>query len=282
VNRGWVKLWRKILDSQAFQSEGLLKVWIWCLAKASHKEEWFPVKTGRGTTQVRVGPGQFIFGRFKAAKELKMTPSTVRNRMALLARAGNVDIKADRHYSVVTICNWETYNPAGDEKGQAKGQTEDNQRTTKGHIQEVQEDQALEKEKKSAPAGAAVPADLLELIGGWNTLGPGIVKKGNGASLSPSKAVLTGWRRVQKEPELRESLKDIPAILAAILKARFCHQQGWFTLPWIFAKNKSREWNLERLLAGAHERSQDGRRGAAESRNNTGTLRPGENREGGI
>ena len=34
---GWIKLHRKLLTSNVFDNEKLLKVWIWCLMKATHK-----------------------------------------------------------------------------------------------------------------------------------------------------------------------------------------------------------------------------------------------------
>jgi len=65
------------MRSRVFQNEGLFKIWMWCLLKANHKGQWIIIKTGRGTTEVWIEPGQFIFGRLTAAKELKMKPSTV-------------------------------------------------------------------------------------------------------------------------------------------------------------------------------------------------------------
>ena len=35
---GWIKLHRQLLDSLVFDNPDLLKVWIWCLLKASHRE----------------------------------------------------------------------------------------------------------------------------------------------------------------------------------------------------------------------------------------------------
>lgn len=46
-------------------------------------------------------------------------------------------------------------------------------------------------------------------------------------------------------------------MLAAIQGAQFCHGQGWFTLPWLFGTNKNREFNICRLLAGAHDGAND-------------------------
>jgi hypothetical protein len=103
--------------------------------KASHKRQWASIRTGRGTKEIKLLPGQFIFGRNQAAKELKMAASTVRNRMALLRKLENLALKEDTHYSLVSIVNWPTYQDG--ERNTDRQQ--DNQRTTKGHIQERRE-----------------------------------------------------------------------------------------------------------------------------------------------
>ena len=109
MNRGYVRLWRRTADSRVFQNEGLLKVWIWCLLRANHKEIWVSIKTGRGQTEVLLKPGQFIFGRDSAAKKLRMKPTTVWGRMLKLKTLGNIDIESHRQYSIITIINWESY-----------------------------------------------------------------------------------------------------------------------------------------------------------------------------
>lgn len=119
VEDGYIQLYRKTLKSRVFQNEGLFKVWIWCLLKANHKENWVPVKTGRGTTEVHLLPGQFIFGRKSAAKELKMHPSTVWKRIVKLKNMRNCDIESNTHYSLVTLINWESYQ-GGHKKGTSK------------------------------------------------------------------------------------------------------------------------------------------------------------------
>ena len=114
MNEGYIKAYRKTMKSRVFQNEGLFKVWMWCLWKASHTEQWITIKTGRGTTEVHLLPGQFIFGRKTAAKELKMNPETVRKRMHKLKNMGNLTIESTTHYSLITIVNWEFYQ--GDNK----------------------------------------------------------------------------------------------------------------------------------------------------------------------
>jgi biotin operon repressor len=135
MERGWIKLWRKIQDSLIFQNEGLLKVFVWCLLKCTHREIWAPIKTGQGCIEVKTPPGSFIFGRHQAAKELKMSPSTVRNRILKLKKLGFLDTQSNTHYSIIHIINWDTYQHDSKKEDIQK----DSQRTTKGHIQELKE-----------------------------------------------------------------------------------------------------------------------------------------------
>ncbi|NLE39024.1 MAG: hypothetical protein GX621_13455, partial [Pirellulaceae bacterium] len=67
------------------------------------------------------------------------------------------------------------------------------------------------------------------------------------------------WKRRSGDRDLAEATEDIPALLAAAQKASFCHGQGWFTLPWIFGKNKNGELNAPRLLAGAFAQNGTGK-----------------------
>ena len=106
---GWIKLHRKSIHSRVFQSEGLWKLWTWCLMRANHEDAWIPITTGKGTTEVFVKRGQFIFGRKTAAKALKMPGRTVYDRMLKLESMRNLATIPASHYSVVTILNYDTY-----------------------------------------------------------------------------------------------------------------------------------------------------------------------------
>jgi len=127
---GAILLSRSLMESCVFQDENLLKVWIWCLLKASHKDNFFPMRTGRGSTIVNVKRGQFVFGRKQAAKELRMKPSSVQDRMKKLQNLQNLDIQSNTHYSIVTICNYDYYQNLENYKGQATRQPTVNQPST--------------------------------------------------------------------------------------------------------------------------------------------------------
>ncbi|PKN37678.1 MAG: hypothetical protein CVU62_08105 [Deltaproteobacteria bacterium HGW-Deltaproteobacteria-2] len=136
MNRGYVKLWRKIEDSAVFQNEGLLKVFVWCLIRANHKEQFVQVKTGRGFSEVKLLPGTFIFGRESAAKKLDMSPSTVWKRILKLEKLDFLNIRSNSHYSIIHIVNWIIYQATT-----ANSDSEsDRQVTGKEHRQECKND----------------------------------------------------------------------------------------------------------------------------------------------
>lgn len=154
MSDGWVKLWRKSLESRVFQNKNLWQVWCYCLMRANHKGKWVSVATGRGETEVWVDSGQFIFGRKKAAQKMRMKPSSVRNQMLKLQNMQNLDIQSGQHYSVVTIINWESYQTETNNVDSTKGQPCNNQRTTKGQPKDTNKNDKNEKNIKHSPANA--------------------------------------------------------------------------------------------------------------------------------
>ncbi len=131
MQRGWVKLYRKIADGQIFQNEKLLKVFIWCLIKASHQEHVFL----HGRRKISLKPGQFITGRKKAGEELDMPPSTAWFYLKFLEADNTIDIKSNNKYSLITVINWELYQSSEENLNS----NFDNKRTTNGHIQKWEE-----------------------------------------------------------------------------------------------------------------------------------------------
>jgi len=120
MSEGWIKLHRKLLDSRVFANEGLLKVWIYCLCRANHEKNYVNIVTGKGETEVEIRSGEFIFGRKSCSKDLGMNPSTLYKRMQKLEKMGNVNIQSNSHYSIVSICNWSSYQESKNAKEQAK------------------------------------------------------------------------------------------------------------------------------------------------------------------
>jgi hypothetical protein len=118
MHRGYVKLWRKSLDTEMLKNHKLWAFWCYCLMKATHKKK----KVTIGYQEVTLEPGQFIFGREKASHETGLAIKSVRTCVENLKKQKKLAIKSTNKYSIITIINWDTYQQDGGGSGQQNGQ----------------------------------------------------------------------------------------------------------------------------------------------------------------
>ena len=102
---GWVKVHRKLLDHGWFGNHKILVFWLYCLLKASHQFR----RLMAGTEEVQLRPGQFIFGRRRAAEETGLTEQQIRTCIDSLRRRKNLTINSTNKFSIVSIVKWDTY-----------------------------------------------------------------------------------------------------------------------------------------------------------------------------
>ena len=93
------------MDSAVFQNADLLKVWIWCLLKATHEDYDLLV----GLQLVKLKPGQFVTGRFKGAEELELKPSTFYKYIKSLESLQMISVKSNNKMTLITLENWAKY-----------------------------------------------------------------------------------------------------------------------------------------------------------------------------
>ncbi|KEO80838.1 DnaD domain-containing protein [Tumebacillus flagellatus] len=111
--QGWIKLHRKLQESPIFQDPYIFKLWTLCLMKAAHKPTTVLVER----QMVELKAGQFVTGRKvlcqefnSGAKKSDQVPeSTLWSWLKKLETWGNLDIKANNKFSVVTVVKWEFY-----------------------------------------------------------------------------------------------------------------------------------------------------------------------------
>ena len=146
---GWLKLHRSIIDSAVFKDLEVLKIWIWLLCNASFDTHdtlfWGKVIT--------IHPGQIVTGRKKIAQSTDLNESKVYRALMLLKSLGNIEIKSNNKFSVITIVKWAKYQ--GDleivnSKTTAK-QQQDNNTATTGQQQDntTKEIKKLKKERNN-------------------------------------------------------------------------------------------------------------------------------------
>ena len=225
---GHVRLWRQSIGSPVFQDPVLWKVWTWCIMRANWKANTVPVTVGRGTQLVPLRAGQFIFGRHAASEQLSLPPSTVRNKVEKLVGLGCLDSKPDSHFSIITICNWTTYQSDGSNGGQPSGQAKDRQRTGKGQAKDTEKkEQKGLKEKKTTTSVGYVLEGFNEF---WSTY-PGprkqhksqCYKKWVADKLEFVAAMVLDWLQfdIDSDQWRREEGRYIPAPLVWLRKERW-------------------------------------------------------------
>lgn len=163
---------RQALHNGWLQNHRLWAFWCYCLLKASHK----PTTVRVGFQEVPLEAGQFVFGREKAARELKMTVKQIRTCLAGLKSGGNVAVKTASKYSVITVVNWSTYQEREVEEGHENGQQRASKGPAKGHIQEVKEPKKV-RSKPFSPEAVRLSGVLADMILKNN---PGNTKLNNG------------------------------------------------------------------------------------------------------
>lgn len=145
---GWIKLHRKIIESPLFENPKLLKMWLWCMCNAAHTQH--DIIVGRKT--ITLNPGEFVFGRKKAARELDMCEGTVYDYMHLLEERGSVSLKPNNKYTLVKVENWGVYQSNTDifqhQSGQDIGQPKDAKKGQPKDTTRKGEEREKEKEEK--------------------------------------------------------------------------------------------------------------------------------------
>ena len=126
---------RKSLGSQVWANADLWRLWCYCLLRANHKDDW--VAVGGVTEPVHVKRGQFVTGRFSLhkalfpkKKKIGKSPLTVWRWLKNLQSMGNLNIKTNNKYSIVTIHKYTTYQDVVGKNEQVIEQQVNNRRTT--------------------------------------------------------------------------------------------------------------------------------------------------------
>jgi len=139
MHNGYIKLWRKLQKSAIFKDSCALHLFIWILTEAQHLNNVY--STGFKDGSLYLSKGQMVFGRFKASENTGMSPSTVRNALKRLSsKYGMISTISDNKRTIVTVCNWDTY--------QNSKSKQDNERTTKGQQEDTKQECKNERMKE--------------------------------------------------------------------------------------------------------------------------------------
>lgn len=148
---GYICLHRKALDSRVFSDADLWRHWTWLLLRANYADGWFERQL--------IPRGSLATGTRSAAESLGLSSTTIHRHWKLLESWGMITRKVERGFSVISICNYGTYNdrPEGsgtqkERKRNAGGTLAEHERNAGGTLAEpIEEEQQEQQGKKNSP-----------------------------------------------------------------------------------------------------------------------------------
>ena len=118
MNKGYIKLWRKILDTSFYQNPNMIRMAIHLLLTVNHRDKKFFFNG----SEITVLAGQSLTGIDKLALELRLTVQMVRTTLKNLEKVRFLTRETTNRFSIVTICRYWDYQ---------KNETTDNKPTNK-------------------------------------------------------------------------------------------------------------------------------------------------------
>jgi hypothetical protein len=107
MDKGWIKSWRKLIESAIFNNEDAeyLKLWVYLLHRASHEER----ETIIGGEKVRLRTGSLITSRGKISEDCKIEQSKVERILDYLKREQQIEQQNLHKCRLLSITNWKEY-----------------------------------------------------------------------------------------------------------------------------------------------------------------------------
>jgi hypothetical protein len=163
---GFVKIYRDAMSHEVFEDPWLWKLFTWCILKANFKPGRF-----RGEIIPR---GAFAAGRSRASAELHVHPSRFYRGLERLRKLGCIELKSNRDWTLVTVCNYTSYQSedyedrAPTERRPSADRAPTEQQPNSDRTQEKEPKESKEgkkgKEGKKIPEVVSLPDQLPDFI----------------------------------------------------------------------------------------------------------------------
>lgn len=98
---GWIKLHRKLVDWEWFNTPNMYHIFSYCLLKANYEE-----KSWKGIKIIR---GSFITSIAKISEDTGVSIQSVRTCLKRLQKTSEINIVTNKLHSIVTVCNYDSY-----------------------------------------------------------------------------------------------------------------------------------------------------------------------------
>jgi DNA-binding transcriptional regulator YhcF (GntR family) len=177
MDRGFLKLHRKILDWEWYTDTNVKSLFIHLLINANYTD-----KKHKG---IEVKKGQFLTSRDKLALGTGLSVQSVRTALKKLEKSGEIRQKVTKQYTIITVCNYCRYNEQqAREQPTTNQQLTNNQPTANQQLTTTKKDKKGKKEKKNTP----LPPKGFEAF--WSAYPKKVGKK----------AALKSWEKATDKP----------------------------------------------------------------------------------
>ncbi len=145
MNGTYIKLYRKMTDWEWYDDTNCVRIFLHFLLKANWEDSEYK---GR-----KIPRGSLVIGREALSKQLGISERGIRTTIKRLVKCHAIDHQATNQFSVVSVCNFDTYNPQKDSNDQqltSKRPATDQQVT--GQVTTSKEDKNIKREEsKNTP-----------------------------------------------------------------------------------------------------------------------------------
>ena len=186
---GWIKLHREISKHWIYPSRRKFteyEAWLDLLMRTNWKEG----KAKIDKTVVEVDRGQFITSQLKLSIDWMWSRSETRNFLNMLEKDKMIDRQSTTKYTMITICNFDSYQEAQPTNDQSTTSEE----TTGGHqgdtIEEEKETQELQEGKDKSPPIKKFVKPTIEEVKAYCFLRA----KGINAQIWMDRYISNGWK----------------------------------------------------------------------------------------
>lgn len=124
MTNGWIKLHKKIKDWEWYGDPATRSVFIHLLLSVNYEKGYW-----RG---IEILAGQAPIGRKQLARDLGFSEQQIRRALNNLQNSQQITIKSTNKHSVVTVCQWESYQSVNEKAptNQPQNNHETNRKTT--------------------------------------------------------------------------------------------------------------------------------------------------------
>ena len=129
-NKGWLKVHRKFLDWEWFDKPEMVQFFFYILLSANYED-----KKWHGITVAR---GQLVTNSCSLKAKLNLSTQQIRTCIARLELSGEITKESTNKYTIITICNYDTYQSLETNEQQTNNkQTTNEQQTNNKRTQTI-------------------------------------------------------------------------------------------------------------------------------------------------